>query len=416
MANTPTRYNLGVRGSWFQFERMIADLRYPFNSVHYDEHGIWLHLTKKDMDFGAEELGKILKAGATVWGAYVGWVGGAVGGGAAGSVVPGAGTAAGATGGGAGGAIGGATLGSVIGELLNKLSGVILDIIEVMTANNDGSIDIHMSPSILSFGARGPGVALNAVDPNYALPGVWPFVRVILHKLNGAPGQHRMKAMRLASKDQGEAKIESLQIKVVQPSELPLVQLDAESDQFDDEKISREVSPIDAQAPFAIETVFIVSSGKSAHIVPECPALRNSANEIEEHQIPGTRDLDDIQERFGLPICGTCLRMLQVQSDMYCAESALQRLEIRNDGVLLITKGGFFTSEKSIFAKRSDLVKVERAGIWPYLLLGPRLLIHYFRATEHPSGNEIKNGVIRFPFKEVSERDDAYEVAARLVE
>lgn len=59
-----------------------------------------------------------------------------------------------------------------------------------------------------------------------------------------------------------------------------------------------------------IEAVYIVESALAVHLTLACQALRAAASEPEEHGIVETDDLDDIAEKFGAPVCGTCLRLL----------------------------------------------------------------------------------------------------------
>jgi hypothetical protein len=165
--STAAQRKLG-RGSLVEIERSTWSITYPtlkppfIYTMKYTENGLHLHLAKSDIDQGQQSLDRVLNMFGTSLGAAGGYAGTIA--------LPGGGT------------IAGALAGSALGKTLAELASIVVEIAKFLATDDQGNMEIHMSPHGFQCGNNFAG------DPNIFLGPLWKPVYAAMGKLQPPKG------------------------------------------------------------------------------------------------------------------------------------------------------------------------------------------------------------------------------------
>lgn len=158
--------------------------------------------------------------------------------------------------------------------------------------------------------------------------------------------------------------------------------------------------------------VFTVDGGDRLHIIEVCPALARAAS-VTAHDEEDTEDLDLLSSRYGVPICGTCLRMRDSEAELLLlAESVMEDLEVWPDAILLVTRR-LFAADRILKVPLNEVLLCSAKG--PGLFSGARLIIAYANGRLYPADEETGPGEIDFLFEDKVDRDEVLEFLQQLV-
>lgn len=191
-----------------------------------------------------------------------------------------------------------------------------------------------------------------------------------------------------------------------------------------EQRVERDESPTSAAGngpatsddavPPAVETVFWLEAEDTAHLTPECPALRAGGSEPVAEAVPFTEDLQALSASLGVPVCGTCKRMIIAGARMVRRIKTTEGvIEFCRDRLRVARAPGIFHS--------AQLLELPfwRVNIWrakggdgrfstrPRVVLGYDVLL---------PGDVIAKQEVVLPFEDAAQRDECVAELARAFE
>jgi hypothetical protein len=164
-----------------------------------------------------------------------------------------------------------------------------------------------------------------------------------------------------------------------------------------------DVSAVRSEVLADIGVVYCLKGGTVAHLSRDCSALVGSVGRLSRIKVGRVTDLDELEERAGIPICGVCLRSLTAGSrsrhKMMCGNGSV---DIRTDVLAITTPGGFFTGERHVEIPLRDITnKIDRPihmfSSWADLLV-------YYNVTL-PNGR-VTSSFVELKFDSEADRDE----------